>query len=308
MCFYVAKEFRPMGIGLLLIKRMLSLDIDFFGDDPTPSSAAVWRSLGLMDHIVNTPFTVLNLTKLRRTANAIHYAQRLFRRCGLGRLDFLFAAAFKFHDRFVYPALKYLLYSAVLQGHRGHAKNKDFREVDHISEAYDRHTNSGDVGFVHGADWVNWELNYPWFTEHQSEHREYPSDMFVANRKLYRTFAVELGDHSENGCRGFFVGVVSQEDESKQKTLKVAEHYQADNDSAALLTFAVFFYARKYGADRVDLSNDLVEGWTNSRLLRPLVSVKERSYVVRPKSSSSPLAIALPKLKLEVCDGHYVFM
>lgn len=329
--FYVSPEFRTMGIGVLLVKKLLSLDIDFLGDAPSKHSEPIWRALGLMDAIESTSFTILNVRKLRvppfcvvrhtwlqsrrdqvsqpQSLSPAEDVDRRFRHqvlSGVLRLKRGLGGLY----RWSYPPRRFLAYTLLLGWQRPRWTDTGLQEVTHLAEAQSEPAGSSSPHFTHGTDWLNWTLRYPWYTDDGARQQGYRDYHFINRPNVYRCLAVELVDRASNERRGFFMGVVSQRTPAESRVLKVAHYHHVDPAGVQAVAVAVLRCARAWGVDRVELSDDLAAGLKDSSLLRYLISARERAFVARPKSDCSPLALALAEsdLRPDFSDGHYFLM
>jgi GNAT superfamily N-acetyltransferase len=307
--FYVAREFRKMGVGVLLIKKVLSLDIDFVGDNPSKESSRIWRALGLMDHIRPTTYSVLSFENLRCSSKVIPILQRWARKNRRGKLLYPLLLLARTYDRVAYPFVKYLLYSFVIHTIRSKTSGT-FRELNRINRIANVgeqvSPSSGVAEFVRGKDWINWKLQYPWFCQGGGELAE--PYYFVSKRKLYRSFGVGLFSGNSANPEGFYLAVASQKSAPKPRILKISEAHGFNDQHRMSVSKAILKHARAYSIDRLELTNELAGGLANHLLARQFLSNVKRHYVSRPSKPTSPLAQAAPHLRPDFSDGHHVIM
>jgi hypothetical protein len=162
-------------------------------------------------------------------------------------------------------------------------------------------TRASGTRFYRNPETVNWMLQHPWFTENESEAVDgyYFGDYRPTFR--YRVYRFERGGE----CIGMMV--VSASKKNGQTTVKLLDHWYADDDAASNIVQQTIAFAGIHGADRILLPHEFRDQLRRITLLGRLTFTRTRNYFCRPKKKDSVLAPVLGAVELQLTDGDCAF-
>lgn len=301
---FVAPEYRPMGVGIFLIKNILSLKCDFVGAEMSLMAEQVWRKLGLLGRLPARDCYVLDVNPL----NVADSPLRSLQRCS-GNVRYLSGAAaraFTANKRVVFPSVKKYYYRMLRKRCEKKLTCMRYTEVGEINNfSYEKVPNRPHCEFHRGLDWINWKLKYRWMLGKDEVDVSYDNYHFRGVRDAFKIFAVEISSADRDEYKGFLV--LSLSIEGRECTLKILDYFLYDPGDAEYVVALAIQYADTYQADRVIIPDRLAPYFRKNVLTKYFLSATRHLYICRPESESSPLSLAIPHIQLDLCDGDYSF-
>lgn len=301
--FYLMDKYRGKGLGQLLLDKMISLNQDFIVTRITPPAKSVLKSYGMA--------VLGSLDYFQLRVEKVHCFKGLFE-------------AFKKFDKgpddknhgnrklgkkleeSLYKMEKYFFYLAISGLVHKMAGYYKFRVTDHIKKSdFFEHQESDTPFFYRGPELINWMLQEKWVISKFHTVAEKSGYYFSNIRDLFTYIPVKLYHRTYQNYVGFIILSVSSH---KGKTvLKVLDHSLKTNDIISAACAVVLKYARKYLADRVELSSKMGDYLINYMIFKSFLKMQKRDYLYFPADETSPLERSKEKIRFDYCDGDTAF-
>jgi GNAT superfamily N-acetyltransferase len=301
--FYLDAAYRGKGLGKLLVNSVMSLPVDLSGASMSDDARHVYNSTGILGGVGPRTDALLDLRLLRSKPDSI-----LARALGgeRGRLAPVVAKLQAGNDRFGYPLLKSLAYRAMRMSLGRERSDVTLEEGHSIpSDALEGGPPPAPAAFHRGVEWINWRLEYPWILNQAETDDRYDNYFFRAVQPFFEMLVVNVHDKASGRHLGFVVMSISVTE--ADTTIKVLDHHFRDVSDAVCITDVILRYARRHGADRVAMGQDVAEDFRRSPIARRLLVPLVHEYVSRPIAPDSPLALAMDEIELDACDGDFSF-
>lgn len=301
----VSPEFKGKSLGSRLMKEALELDQDYIivGSGP---ARHVCRKFGFFEREPLVYYQV-DLTGLTRL-NPAYWIMRLLRKSLRPfhiRIE-IENSVTKAFARVLSPVMKHVISGLLSRQFRNGLDGIRLREVERL-KSFPAAGSRGEPAteLQRGIDVINWMLEYPWIVEPGQSATEEMDYYFSDVRPLYKNIAVEILDDQSGEYRGYVVMSVSKK--SSKISLKLLDYSLFGASANEILLAAVIRFARKYGADLVEIPGKLGLGLERTILGQFILRKKNRIYQFHPKSETSPLGIHWREIELNYCDGDMAF-
>lgn len=277
----VSDEARGSGIGPKLIEEAMH-GRDLIGTGSSDLAIKRFLKMGFVSPVLR--YCRIDLTKTNLLGRAL---KRL--RPGLA------PAAQRWASPIVERAartVKTLLYSA------SRRMRRTGMSVAYELPALDQFDVKKMYGFHRSDAVIHWMLDHPWVLVPAVKNFYDNSYRFTsyAERFEYRCFSLELG---QNTIGYAICSAVRKSDRTIVKLLDHASHRNIDGDLLSI----VLRYAATVEADQIEIPEALRACFSSTDPIKRLARPVERAYFCRPASDRSPLAMALPHLKLAYGDA-----
>lgn len=301
---FVSPKFRPLGVGIILIKNLLSMKIDFVGAEMSEMAEKMWRALGLIGKLGSRDVYVLMVNKLNFSDLLLQPLQK-----SMGNLRYvahLVDTLVNIQKRFIYPILKRLYYRILHMLYGKRLKTFFFEEVNKISDyEFDNASAQPKAEFHRGVEWINWKLKYRWMLNFSEVDVSYANYHFGGLRNLFKYIALDVYSSDRKKYKGFVLLSVCIHGE--HTVLKVLDYHIYNHMDIKYIFLLSLNYAKKYQADNLVLPSQISSHFERNFLTRILLNSTQHIYVCRPQNNSSPLAKSLKDIELNLCDGDYSF-
>jgi GNAT superfamily N-acetyltransferase len=297
---YVLPEFRKRMVAIQLVKKLVSLgkDIVLTGFDKVV--ADVFKGLHFRE-IQPLEYLSLRVDRLDLFSYPFRRFYRLKKRWPA--FQNVAEAGIRFSRRRFHPAVRTSYYrmldrraSKFLEGVRWE-EARSVRSLSLNGAAAPNH----ETGFQRDLEAIDWMLEFPWIQDGPPPTRPlyYFSEAYDHFRYIVLTIKGTDGE-----CRAFVVlSLTVEKGESKLKVLDFRGHPEDDK----ALFWLVCKHAAQHQVDEVELPLRM-ESQAASLPFASFVTKREsRRYLCYPSSKDSPLARAIPRLSLDLCDGDCAF-
>jgi GNAT superfamily N-acetyltransferase len=302
----VSPKVRGRGVGTLLMKEALKLDLDYLIVGSIHARRVCekfcfWEREPLRYYWIDMSGMV-NL-------NPLTWLLRLFRKVvhllNVKKEISISTPMIRWFDRMISPLTKTFFYWVLSRNLAGVFNEFSYQEVSQIRPDQPAQANRPKVELHRGIEAVNWMLSYPWIVEAGNSPTENMDYYFSDARPLYRNIAIEVTHPVDGAYQGYIVFSVSEkEDKIVVKTLDFrlsdASHYPY------ILALAVH-YGKLNNADTIEIPDEVAIPLKMSLQGRLLLQTKTRIYQCRPKSENSPLAGAWYDIIRHLYDGDMAF-
>jgi hypothetical protein len=212
-------------------------------------------------------------------------------------------AAIGLSRRWCYPPIRTAYYRSLARRSERALEDVRWQEVPPGKLSSTEHFDGPDGGasFERNGEVIKWMVEFPWIQNGGAI--THPPYFFSESYDLFRYFTLAIDD-ADGKQRGFVV--LSRAAEKGESKLKVLDFRCPPEDYGNLFAL-VCKHAAQFAVDEIELPLQL-EPYAASLPLAPLVVRRERRrYLCYPSSADSPLATALPHIKLDLTDGDSPF-
>ncbi len=138
----------------------------------------------------------------------------------------------------------------------------------------------------------------------QNRNEESRDYFFSDVREIYKYIAIEFYSNDPGNRLGFMVLSISKD---KGKTIvKLLDFNLQHDDKYSIILNLVMQYSAKYKADKVEVSDEFSQ--LLSKVIKPsLLNKQKRIYLYFMSDMSDKVALALPSIKPNYCDGDLPF-
>ncbi len=301
--FFLMDKFRGKGIGKQLLDAMVSLNQDFVVTRITPEADKVLKCYGMK------VLGVLNYFQFR--VEKVHFFKGLFgyfinnENIFAGNRQWAMALLKK-AENFIYKLEKRLFYSAIDGYANKLSHHYQVRVTDKISDTdFDQLQQTQQPFFYRGPELINWMIQNRWILSKNENVLNMRGYYFSDVRELFTYIALKLYCKTHHHYRGFIVLCISS---NKGRTiLRVLDHYFKTDDVISGACAAVFKYAQKYQADRIEFSNKMGCYLNSQNFFKKFLKKQHRHYLYFPKNIDSPLERLKNEIRFDYCDGDTAF-
>lgn len=297
---YVVPEARKRMVGVQLIRKLIALRKDLIVTYFNRVFADVYKGLHFQE-IEGLDYITVRPDRLDFIAYPFTRFYRLQKRIPALK-KFAEGTIATSHRRF-YPAIRNAYYQRLSRRAENALKHIQWREEANarLDAAEIPGLDGSGARFERNAEVINWTIAYPWIQS--GGEKSNPPYYFGEVYDFFRYYVLTLGD-ADSGRRGFVVlSIATENDETKLKVLD----FRCRTEDYDKLFWLVCKYAAQFKADEMELPLEMA-GEANPLPFGSIVFKKQnRRYLCYPSSKESPLAMALPNLKLELVDGDCPF-
>lgn len=296
---YVVPEARKRMVGVQLIRKLISLRKDLIVTYFNRVFADVYKGLHFQE-IEGLDYVTVRPDRLDFVAYPFTRFYRLQKR---------FPALKKFAEgiiaashRSFYPVIRRFYYTGLARRAEEALKGVGWSETPDARVPTGEAFNGGELrSFERTTEVINWTIACPWIQSGGA--RSNPPYYFGESYKMFRYYVLTLSD--ANGAASGFV-VMSVATETGETKLKVLD-FRCGREDYGKLFWLVCKYAARFKADEIELPVEMAE-YADKMPFRSVVMKREnRRYLCYPSAKDSPLAKALPSLKLDLADGDCPF-
>ncbi|MDT7041545.1 GNAT family N-acetyltransferase [Candidatus Nitronereus thalassa] len=308
--FYVAPQYRTAGIGLLLIKNLLSLKIDLVGAEMSQMAEKVWRGLGLIGPLGPRSVFVVNVNKLNWIDPILCFLEKrvanLRGATRFGLSSIVRRVVGKWKGR-IYSRTKKGYFKLLLWVFRRELHSIYCETVTAIPpERFPRNVQQSTAEFYRGPEWINWKIQYQWLFSKDEIDVSYDNYHFRGVREHFQIKPLLI----YSSCKERFLGflLVSLSVEGGNATIKVLDFKLEEHCDLSVIFLAVLQQAAKFNVDAIVISPKLSTFFMTHGISRFLLSEIKHLYVCRPEHKNSPLAQVVNEIEVDLCDGDYSFV
>jgi GNAT superfamily N-acetyltransferase len=296
---YVVPEARKRMVGVQLIRKLISLRQDLIVTYFNKVFADVYKGLHFQE-IEGLDYVTVRPDRLDFVAYPFTRFYRLQKR--LPALKKFAEGMIAASHRSFYPAVRRFYYTGLARRAEAELKAVRWTETPDARVPTGEPFNGGELrSFERNADVINWTIAYPWIQSGGAKSS--PSYYFGESYEMFRYYVLTLND--ANGTASGFV-VLSVATESGEMKLKVLDFRAAGEDYGKLF-WLVCKYAARFKADEIELPAEMSEYAARMPFGSIVMKRENRRYLCYPSAKDSPLAKALPSLKLDLADGDCPF-
>ncbi|MCJ7701875.1 MAG: GNAT family N-acetyltransferase, partial [Anaerolineales bacterium] len=207
----VSSKVRGRGVGSMLMKEALTLNLDFLIVGSVHARRVCQRygfwERDPLKYYWLQPSGMGNLNPLTAVLRLARKTAHLLK---LDREIAITNAGTRWLERTLSPLTKPIFYPLLTAKLAPLFKEFNYREVPQIGEQWVEIKNRPHVELHRGPQAVNWMLNYPWIVENGQSQTEDLDYYFSDARPLYRLVALEVTDPKDGTYLGFVVFSISQ--------------------------------------------------------------------------------------------------
>lgn len=300
--FYVADQYRGMGIGMRLLNQLRFVPQDFVVTQiTTPAYCSLikygMKVLGQLNyfqlrvektHLLGRFFASLK-SYSRPSAGQKHFGTNLEKienhLCKLEKRIF-----YRFCSRFTDNTIANYKFQTVHE-----VTASDFFENPcHYSPF-----------FYRGPAVINWMLRHKWVYSEQKNAADIPRYHFSGFRQFFSYIPLKLYFKNFRHYKGFFILCISIS--KGKKVLKILDHSLENDDVIPAVCAAALLYAARYEADRVEFPEKIGQYLSQQTFYKRFLKEQTREYLFFPKNQNSLLERLKGEIQFNYCDGDTAF-
>jgi GNAT superfamily N-acetyltransferase len=159
--------------------------------------------------------------------------------------------------------------------------------------------------FYRGPAVINWMLQHKWVYSEQKKTADMPRYHFSGFRQFFSYIPLKLYFKNFRQYKGFVILCISIS--KRKRVLKILDHSLENNNVIPAVCAVTLLYAERYQVDRVEFPERMGQYLEQKTLYKRFLKEQTREYLFFPKNQNSPLERLKGEIQFDYCDGDIAF-